>query len=165
MPPAHFHILWRKYRPPKIKLNGLVPMEYSTSQSIVFVINVFFSYFICSHFWYWCTMWQCICIQCIQGGAYWSEGVWRWKKEAGYNRSGNTRWAGTVKGKKRGKCVGEKPRKTTIYSIMMVSCHFFALKMAHTFSMYRKISQRKINKNPIKSPSDPPNSATKVNTG
>ena len=67
--------------------------------------------------------------------------------------------------KKRGKGVREKPRKTTIYSIMMVSCHFFAPKMAHTFSMYRKLSQRKINKNPIKSPSDPPNSATKVNTG
>ena len=94
-------------------------------------------------------MWQCICIQCIQGGAYWSEGVWRWKKEAGYNRSGNTRWAGTVKGKKRGKCVGEKPSKTIIYSIMMVSCHFFAPKMAHTISMNRKLSQRKIDKNPI----------------
>ena len=66
---------------------------------------------------------------------------------------------------KEGKCVGEKPRKTTIYSIMMVSCHFFAPKMAHTFSMYRKLSQRKINKKPIKSPSDPPNFATKVNTG
>ena len=41
----------------KIKLNGLVPMEYSTSQSIVFVINVFFSYCICSQF--FCTGVQC----------------------------------------------------------------------------------------------------------
>ena len=35
---------------PKIKLNGLVLIEYSTSQSTVFVINVFFSYCICSQF-------------------------------------------------------------------------------------------------------------------
>ena len=47
--------------------------------------------------------------------------------------------------KKRGKCVRDKPRKITIYLIMMVSCHFFA----HTISMYRKLSQRKIDKYPI----------------
>ena len=37
----------------------------------------------------------CICIQCIHGAAYWSEGVWgERKKEVGYKRSGRN--AGTV---------------------------------------------------------------------
>ena len=54
-----------------------------------FFIRISWSLFRC-----WCCtkLEWCICIQCIEGGAYWSEGVWGWKKEAGYKRSGrNTR--------------------------------------------------------------------------
>ena len=64
----------------------------SSGTSIVkcfFFIRISWSLFRC-----WCCtkLEWCICIQCVDGGAYWSEGVWGWKKEAGYKRSGrNTR--------------------------------------------------------------------------